>query len=316
MLFILVWAIAGAKKDFGSTRTRRSVFGALNVLTIIVLGFLLQAEFNIARVRDVLQAVDPADIQQMQNQLVNPEVQKWDNKKLFDLKKKDIARVYSKYMDAHKDTPGFHYWNEWFNPVANPGNSASRRAAYLALLLINLVVLICAVWQLVWFRRSRQTRGDGSQQTPREVGLKRHWTSPIMMALALGILIQVFMFPYIYATLGRSFVYPVVKLRLANDLPANSQSKDISSSSGASENSAPNSRPENWTHGVYLVSESDIEFVLYDRLNFLQIKHVPKARVLAMSQLFNASPFESCDAQEMTPCETLWIPEDTSTLDF
>jgi hypothetical protein len=73
---------------------------------------------------------------------------------------------------------------------------------------------------------------------------------------------------------------------------------------------------EGWTHGVYLIAQSDIEVIVYDRLNFFQVKHVPKARVLAMSQLFNASPFESCDPQEMVPCETLWISESTSTLDF
>jgi hypothetical protein len=273
-------------------------------------------EFDIAKVRDVLQTVDAADIQQMQNQLANPEVQKWDNKQLFDLKKKNVPRVYSKYMSAHKDTPGFRYWNEWFNPSTNHGTSSSRNAAYIALLLINVVVMICVVWQLVWLRRSRQTQPNKSRPSSRTMKLEGYWTFPITIALSFGVLIQVFIFPYIYATLGRSFVYPVVKLRLANEPHPSLEVTQKPSPPGTAENSSPSSRPDVWTHGVYLVSESDSEVVVYDRLNFFQIKHVPKTRILEMSQLFNASPFESCDAQEMIPCETLWIPEDTSTFDF
>lgn len=237
------------------------------------------------------------------------------NKKLFDWKKKSVGRVYSKYLAAHKDTPGFYYWNEWFNPTAGPGNSNRRRAAYLALLLINLIVFVCAMWQLVWLRRARQKQTDESRSSARGTRLKESWRSAITIALAFGILIQLFVFPYIYATLGRSFIYPVVKLRVAHDLHQ-SLVAEIPSPSATAEKGSSGSTSDVWTHGVYLVSESDTEVVVYDRLNFFQIKHVPKTRILAMSQLFNASPFESCDTQEMTPCETLWIPEDTSTFDF
>jgi general stress protein CsbA len=289
---------------------------ALSLLTIVALALLLRLELDIAKVRDVLQTADLADIQQMQNQLANPEIQKWDNKKLFDWKKKNVGRVYSKYASTHHDTPGFYYWNEWFNPTADPGNSNRRRTAYLALLLINLVVFVCAMGQLVWLSRSRQKQTKESRPSTHGTKLKEYWKAASTVALALGLLSQLFVFPYIYATLGRSFLFPVVKFRVAHELRQNSRPDEIPSPSAQAEKGSSASTADLWTHGVYLVSESDTEVVVYDRLNFFQIKHVPKTRILAMSQLFNASPFDSCDTQEMTPCETLWIPEDTSTFDF
>lgn len=306
MIFGRIVIGSNARSDReGAWRTRASV--ALSLLTILTLVLLLQLEVNIAKVRDVLQTVDRADIQQMQNQLANPEIQNWDNKKLFDWKRKNVARVYSKYVSAHHDTPGFYYWNEWFNPTAASGNSNRRKAAYLVLLLINLVLFVCVMCQLIWLRRSRHEQTNESTSSTRRTRLRQYWRSAITIALAVGILTQLFVFPYMYATLGRSFLYPVVKLRMAAETPDSSATPEKGSSGS----------PSNvWTPGVYLISESDTEVVVYDRLNFFQIKHVPRTRILAMSQLFNASPFESCDAQEMTPCETLWIPEDTSTFDF
>ncbi len=311
LAFILFHARERLEKYFGKAERMRHVsFVALNITTVVALALLLRLEFDIAKVRHVLQTVDSADVQQMQNQLANPEVQKWDNKRLFDLKKKNINRVYSKYMAAHRDTPGFYYWSQWFDPITSPGNATIRSTLYLALLFVNLAVLISAVWQLVWLSRSRD-----SDANRRVTSLNGYWRLLITTALAFGILTQLFIFPYMYATLGRTFVYPVVRLKLAGVVSPNSESAAISSG-GSGSNKSSNSTVDMWTHGVYLLSESDTELVVYDRLNFFQIKHVPKTRVLTMSQLFNASPFELCDTQQMTPCETLWIPEDTSVLDF
>jgi hypothetical protein len=293
-------------------RFKHLTFIMLNLSTIVALALLLQMEFNIVQVRDVLQTVDTADVQQMQTQLTNPDIQKWNNEALLDLKKKNVGRIYSKYIAAHPDTPGFHYWNEWFNPMNGQG-SISRSRTYLALLLINLIVSVTAACQLVWLKRWVETKSQNLSLKARWPRLKRYWGLTITLTLVFGIITQVFIFPYIYATVGRYFVYPIVRLRLRNDAQLPQTARQ---SPGTPESMVLASTENRWTHPVYLVSQSDSEVVVYDRLNFFQIKHVPKNRVLAMSQLFNASPFESCDPNEMTPCETLWIPEDTSTLDF
>lgn len=293
------------------TRFKRLAFVTLNIVTIGTLAFLLQIEFDIAKVRDVLQTVDAADVQQMQNQLNNPDVQKWSNEATLDLKKKNIRRIYSKYSAAYRDTPGFRYWNEWFNPITGQGSN-SRNTTYLALLFINLIVLVSMGCQLVWLRRW-QTKSQTLSAKTRAPRLKRYWAFAITVTLVLGIVTQLFIFPYVYATVGRYFVYPIVRLRLIHDAKA---AQPVGQPPSTVESVSPPSTESSWTHPVYLVYQTDIEIVVYDRLNFFQIKHVPKSRVAEVSQLFSASPFESCDPAEMTPCETLWIPEDTSTLDF
>lgn len=312
ILLVPRWIRESETSGTALKRFKHLAFLILNLLTVFTLALLLRMEFDIAAVRDVLQTVDTADIQQMQNQLTNPDVQKWNKAALLDLKKKNIGRIYSKYIAAHRDTPGFHYWNEWFNPMTGQASN-SRSTTYLALLFINVFVFIAAVCQLVWLRRWARAKSQDLSPKPHWRRLKRFWGVTITATLVLGILTQVFVFPYMYATVGRYFVYPIVRLRLSN---ASQLPQSVAQQPGTVENVAPTSTGNSWTHPVYLVFQSDTEVVVYDRLNFFQIKHVPKTRVLAMSQLFNASPFESCDTQEMTPCETLWIPEDTSTLDF
>lgn len=293
-------------------RFKHGTFVVLNLLTIVTLALLLRMEFDMARVRDVLQTVDTVDVQQMQNQLANPEVQKWNNQALLDLKKKNVGRIYSKYVAAHRDTPGFHYWNEWFNPMTGY-ETLSRSTTYLALLLINLIVSVTAACQLVWLKRWVETKSQNLSVKVRWRRSKRNWGLTITLVLVFGIVTQLFIFPYVYATVGRYFVYPVVRLRLRNDAQIPPIARQPNETG---ESLQPASTENKWTLPVYLVSQSDSEIVVYDRLNFFQIKHIPKTRVLAMSQLFNASPFELCNPNEITPCETLWIPEDTSTLDF
>ena len=314
-LFV-TWRISATreKKSATAKKERYLIFVALNAFTIVTLAFLLRMEFDVAKVRHVLETIDPADVQQLQNQLANPEVQKWENKDLFDLKKKNVARVYSKYAAAHRDTPGFHHWNEWFNPTAAPGNYNRRQTTYLAFILLNAVLFIGTIWQLIWVRRSREPQNGTSKAASRWLRLKNFWRLLVTVALTFGIVTQVFILPYVYATLGRSFVYPIVRLKLVSEPHPNSEST-VTAPNNTAEKS-PHRSTDTWTHGVYLMSESDSEVVVYDRLNFFQIKHVPKTRVLAVSQLFSASPFESCDANEIIPCETLWVPENTSTSDF
>ena len=153
-------------------------------------------------------------------------------------------------------------------------------------------------------------------ETLQKVGLGWHRT--LIFILGVGILFQVVLFPFMYATLGRYFVYPVVRLRLVNEHQASTKAPQQvlgSKSAGIETVQSPN---PTWTHGVYLIAQSDSEVVIYDRLNFFQVKHVPRTQILSISQLFNASPFESCSKvqDEFTPCEILWMSEENPVLDF
>lgn len=79
---------------------------------------------------------------------------------------------------------------------------------------------------------------------------------------------QVFMLSTLYGKLGRSLVFPVVTLRL----------------------DSPESAP---THPVFLLAEDESQLVIYDRLNFFQVRHVPKARLVSMDTLLQETPFRN-----------------------
>jgi len=146
----------------------------------------------------------------------------------------------------------------------------------------------------------------------------------VAVVMSLVLLFQLLLFCYVYVALRRYYVYPVVSLKLnrpavkntpegSGGQPANgdkAEALDVRNGDGILDPS--------WTHGVYLIAQTDSEVVVYDRLNYFQIKHVPRSRVLAVNQLFNASPFESCsnDENEFQPCEVLWMPETKPVSDF
>jgi hypothetical protein len=282
----------------------------LNLSIFFSLIFLIGLEIDIAKCRDVLQAIDTADIQQMQNQVIAQESAQHANADLLDLRTIYLANALEKYALTHKDSPGFQYWHRWFDPHGRPDNSAERSSHYLALLLINLVVLLVITYQLRGLKKTTanktlQNVGFGSRQT-------------LIFALGVGIAFQVVLFPFMYATLGRYFVYPVVRLRLVNEHQASPKTPEqVLDSKSASIETFQSPNPT-WTHGVYLIAQSDSEVVIYDRLNFFQVKHVPRTQILSISQLFNASPFESCSKvqDEFIPCEILWMSEKTPVLDF
>ena len=191
--------------------------GLLHLITIGCLVVLLHAEFDIVKVRDVLQTVDIGDIQQMQKQVANAEATQWDNVKLLELRGSYVSKAYDKYILTHRDSPGFHYWNRWFNPKAEWDNGADRSASYLALLLLNIVVLVAVAFQLFSLLRSSKRNDTSVANAKLSKKLGRAWSVLMIVFLSAGIGIQVFLFPFIYATLGRYFVYPVVRLKLASE---------------------------------------------------------------------------------------------------
>jgi hypothetical protein len=299
-------------------KTKPAVFVVLwwilNVMIVVSISLLLQKEFDIAKVRDVLQPVDAADIQQMQNQLSTAGS---DNAALLEVRGKNVSRIYEKYTQNKKGSPGFDYFNDWFNPTIGPNNSTERRAVYLALLLLNLVLLFAIIFQLRSLRNADEEQDKVSFR--KRVGF--NWSRTLILLFSAGLLMQMFLFPFVYATLGRNLSFPIVMLKFAKPSEgqnAEVQSKDSKPEGNAIEKATVHPDGEIWTHCVYLIVDLDNEIVVYDRLNFFQVKRVPRARILTISQVFAASPFESCskEVETFTPCETLWMPEETPILDF
>lgn len=291
---------------------------SLNVIIVISLYLLLQTEFNVAKVRDILQPVDAADVQQMQNQVTSSAG--LDNATLLEVRGKNVTRIYEKYTQTQKGSPGFGYFSDWFNPTVRPHNSAERRAVYLALLLLNLVILFAVILQL-WSLRFTDDE-DNTTSIRQRIGPRL--SVALTLILCSGLLIQIFLFPFVYATLGRNLTYPIVILKLS--VPSKEQDIEVRNQGSTPEREASGTpsrtnvggNDETWTHCVYLIADLDNEVIVFDRLNFFQVKRVPRSRILTISQVFAASPFESCSLEEgkFTPCETLWMSEQTPILDF
>ncbi len=289
----------------------------LNFLIAASLCLLCQTELDIAKVRDILQPIDAADVQQMQGQLSDSA--NVGNAVLLENRARNVARVYEKYTQTQKGEPGFHFFNAWFNPTLGPNNNNGRRTVYLALLLLNLIVLFAAILQLVSF--STTNADENTLNVHERIG--PGWSRLVIVILAVGLALQMFLFPFVYATVGRNLTYPIVRLKLtplSEDSGSETKSEEPSKTqtSATQEKTNVTATAENWTHSVYLIVDRDNEVIVFDRLNFFQIKRVPRSRILTISQVFAASPFESCskDQSIFTPCETLWMPEQTPVLDF
>lgn len=289
----------------------------LTVVIVWSFWHLFRTEYDIAKVRDILQPVDAAEIQQMQNQLSDS--RNVDQATLLEIRSSNVVRIYNKYTEKQTDAPGFQYFNKWFNPLISPHGNTERRPVYLALLLLNLILLMASILQLMSLRGTdaEQERIDVRQQ------IGSSWLRALIVVLTIGLLIQIFLFPFVYAAVGRNLTYPLVTLKLTpssdsstpeskNEEPAKPETNATSqkTNSGVTE--------ENWTHCVYLIAHLDNEVIVFDRLNFFQLKRIPRSRILTISQVFAASPFESCskDQSTFTPCETLWMSEQTPVLDF
>jgi hypothetical protein len=312
-----------SRKAYARERKRKPavfmiLWWILNVVIVISLYLLLQTEFNIAKVRDVLQPVDATDIQQMQNQVQTGAY--LDRSAMLQIRGRNVSRIYEKHTQTQQDSPSFGYFSEWFNPTVRPHNSTERRAVYLALLLLNLVLLFAVILQF-WSLKSTDVE-ENTTSVHQRIG--RRWAIALIVVFCSGLMIQVLLFPFVYATLGRNLTYPIVMLRLSEG--PKDQNRDVNVQGNTSQTDARATGEKisvqkngvGWTHCVYLIADLDNEVIVYDRLNFFQVKRVPRARILTISQVFSASPFESCSKEEgqFTPCEILWMPEQTPILDF
>src|SRR5205823_4970891 len=114
------------------------------------------------------------------------------------------------------------------NPVANPHSARDRAATYFALLLVNVVVAVALVIQIISFlSRARVTTGP-AENTSGSPG--RGWAGAAAMVWGLILLFQLGLFCYVYVTLKRYYVYPVVSLKL--DSPAVKAAPDVNAPTG------------------------------------------------------------------------------------
>lgn len=155
----------------------------------------------------------------------------------------------------------------WFGPDLDRDRE-NRRQQVFALATV-LIAMVSATFCLV-ARIAAHNQKDNGEFVSRLGGIV------VVFVLAS----QVFMLGALYGKLGRGFNCPVVSLRL----------------------DSPEKAP---SHPVFLLGEDDDRIVVYDRLNFFQIRDIPKTRIVAMNLLHHASPFRDCSYNlgEYVPCE-------------
>lgn len=143
----------------------------------------------------------------------------------------------------------------WFRPDAD-GDQEGPRAQVFTLAI--LLAVLMAGTLLTIHRLTISCRKDDNDVLKR---LGRIIWVIVMIS-------QAFMLSTLYGKLGRSLVFPVVTLRL----------------------DSPDAPP---THPVFLLAEDERQLILYDRLNFFQVRHVPKTRLVSMGTLFQETPFRN-----------------------
>jgi hypothetical protein len=155
----------------------------------------------------------------------------------------------------------------WFGPGLDQEREA-RRERVFALVTVLIAMVTATFWMIA--RIAAHNQKDSPELVSRLGGIV------VVFVLAS----QVFMLGVLYGKLGRGFSRPVVSLRL----------------------DSPDKAP---SHPVFLLNEDDDRVVVYDRLNFFQIRAIPKTRIVAMSLLHHASPFKDCsyNLEEFVPCE-------------
>jgi hypothetical protein len=257
-------------------------------------GFIITlAELKVLRTQNALQPFSPTEIQS-------------DGQATADKSGKPLQErisIVKESYDEHKklgvSTLGFNEWKRWFDPL-NPNAQQERNRYYLALLLLNIIflgTLITATW----------LRGTGL------------YSRIVVVEALVVLLLSLLLFPCMYATLGRVFSFPVIVLELKVE-NSEDTGKQISGKPEGDKETTENkeSQPKKIvTHPVFLVFQDESEIVIYDRLNLFQLKRIPRSQVLRINQLYKSSPFEDCQLEEgFAPCETLWIKEPTTILDF
>jgi hypothetical protein len=293
---------------------------------LVVLSFysVLSLELDMAKVKDVLQPRAEEHIQQMKAQVMAARASQ--QKPLYSQQAMGVMvrQLYDVYAKSRPDIPGINNWKLWFYPAPDHRPNAERSASYLTLLLLNILVFAAGIILFLSLRA-----------TPRLISIKPKseaptnwfiiWRTGTAVLIAAGLLFQLLLLPLVYATLGRTFIYPLVSIQLKQELDdSKKDSSGVSLSTDANAASAPLAHDRgkalgpSITHCVYLLAENENDLFVYDRLNFFEIKRIPRSQVLRINQLSNVSPFESCSdgMEEFVPCEVQWMPESQIVLEF
>lgn len=294
VLIVLVYI--GLLLPFRSQRNKAKFGGhkwpyvLIGIFLVTSLSLLMWQEYKLLTVKNVLQTFDLEKVKEAQENIGG------NSREQLNIRLNRIDVIYSDYVDNGGDhTEGFERWKDWYSLKALKSPKQSRLSFYLALLFLN-TILIIALWLYGWTLRK---------------AVQNDWQKPLTyISITISILLLIF-FSFAYAVLGKSYDYPVITLRL--------DSKDANESSGSStENQVAKTagdKAERVTHPVYLVARTDVEIIVYDRLDFLKVKYIPRSRVLGIDQLFVASPFEHCSKKSEIPCEAseerddLWIED-------
>jgi len=143
----------------------------------------------------------------------------------------------------------------WFRPDAD-GEQEGPRAQVFTLAVL---IAVLAAGAILTIRRLALSCRKDDNDVLKRLG---------RIIWVIVITSQVFMLSTLYGKLGRSLVFPVVTLCL----------------------DSPDAAP---THPVFLLAEDERQLIIYDRLNFFQVRHVPKTRLVSMGTLFQETPFRN-----------------------
>ena len=305
-LSILLCAASGVcifvlKKEWWSDKTWwRFTLPELLTLAVCILIFfaavpITLAEIDVFRAQNVLQPFSPVEIQGAGKQTQHEKSQPVEDRE------KLVRSSYQEHKAQGVSSPGFDQWMRWFSPL-NANNELERIRSYLALLLVNVIFLTTLVI-VIWNRKP----GNYSKILVAEA----------VVWLALPLLL----FPSVYATLGRVFLFPVVTLEIKvenSDPPPDKPADEKPKTEQETVRNKEGEQKKLETHPVFLIFQDESEVVVYDRISLFQIKRIPRSEVQTVKQLYKSSPFKDCqqDNGDFLPCETLWIKEKTPIFDF
>jgi hypothetical protein len=270
--------------------SHRRVLGALFCLLI---GFacttLLGIEFRVFNVQNAFQPFSPVETQSDAQATSQNKVRTTG----------DQVRTIKESYEEHEKLPEINEWKKWFDPLT-ANNQQNRTRSYLAFLFLNTLLLITLIVSL-YFRRLCP------------------YPRVIIFIASAGFLLLLLLTPCLYATLGRVYTFPVVRLNLETDEQHNL--KNLSQNTSRQDDNFPEKTDTAIqtfaTHPVFLIAQDEAQILVYDRLNLFQVKRIGRSKARSITQLYISSPFDNCQGAEgFVPCESLWLKDTTPILDF
>ena len=111
--------------------------------------------------------------------------------------------------------------------------------------------------------------------------------------IIIPLIFSILLLPTTYGIFGRSFLFPYATI-------------DFSDKESASR-----------THAVYIIRQTEKEVCIYDRINFFQVKYLPREKLKSINQMFQASPFDYSITKQTPVCDSLYhLPQNRVISDF